>query len=119
MTAPAFVPPVDRPGAAAEPIEQPQPQQQAPGLSPPLLAMVASIEAARAGMNAQFDALLAQVNALAYVGAAINNARRARGPAAPSNEMPATFGARRESAAPVQRSTEELTDGIESDHQRR
>lgn len=113
MSAPSFIPPTD---IKQEPGDQAPSAEQGSILSPPLMAMVASIEAARAGMNAQFDALLAQVNSLAYMGAAINSARRARNPAAPSSEMPATFGASPRSAtdAPPTRSAEELSDAIES-----
>lgn len=108
MSAPAFVPPID-PTEKSQ--EQPA-QEQGPFLSPPLIAMMATIEAVRASVNGQLDALAAQVNSLAYTGAAINNARRARVPAASSSEMPATFGAR--PSAPPTRPVEELTNAIES-----
>lgn len=62
-------------------------------LSPPLTALVASIEAARTSVNTQLDCVLAQVHAIAYMSGAIANAQRQRtAPERPA--MPATFGAR-------------------------
>lgn len=98
MSAPSFIPPVDRPRDDEH--EQPVTVM----LSPPLSAIVAQLESLRTGFNAQIDAVLAQVHAVAYTGAAINNARGGRTrPAGDNAGMPATFGARpspRASASP-------------------
>lgn len=102
MTAPNFIPPVDRTSDR----EHDEPQMTVL-LSPPLAAIVASVEAARANIRAmaataeaQLDSVLAQVNAVAYTGAAINNARGGRTrPAGENAGMPATFGARPSSRA--------------------
>lgn len=89
MSAPNFIPPVDRVTRDETPDGVNIP------LSPPLAAIVMQLEALRASFNAQIDAVLAQVQAVAYTGAAINNARGGRARSAgDAPAMPATFGAR-------------------------
>jgi hypothetical protein len=88
-----FIPPSSRERVSDEHHEQPE-QPVTIMLSPPLAAIVAQMEALRASFNAQIDAVLAQVHAVAYTGAAINNARGGRARSAgDAPAMPATFGA--------------------------